>query len=110
LALVDEYPFCNFDNVVPVECVEYDGANFTLRLVDAIGEMIKWRWKAEDKSPEDYLSFAQSGWHPFAPGPVKPWDPVHGEVPYEPLEQERRDFCVFCDKIIEWARRACGIP
>ena len=51
LALVDEYPFCNFDNVVPVECVEYDGANFTLRLVDAIGEMIKMEVEGRKQEP-----------------------------------------------------------
>jgi hypothetical protein len=110
LALVDEYPVCNFNEVVPVECVDYDGTNFTLRLVSAIGEMVNWRTNALKKTPDDLLSFARAGLHPFAPGRVKPWDPLNGNVPYAPLETDALDFYLFCDKIIEWARRACGIP
>ena len=110
LALINEYPPCIFESVIPVECVEPDGAYFTSRLVGVMGEFVKWRQNWENKTRERYLEKARGGWHPFAPGQVEPWDPVDGTVPYEPIERGVNDFWTLCDKIMQWTQKACLIP
>ena len=41
---------------------------------------------------------------------MEPWDPVYGEVPYQPIDRTILQFWVFCDKIVQWAKKACLIP
>ena len=50
LALIDEHPPCVFESIIPVECVEPDGAYFTSRLVGVMGEFVKWRQNWENSA------------------------------------------------------------